>query len=252
MKDAPENASSAVTRSLNLIEAIALAARPMKLTELEATSNLPKATLHRLCHRLAAEGFLFREPGRRHYSAGPRLIKMGLSIVGEGVSTQRHVILRQVVEATGETCNFVTRSGSEAIYLARVESKWPLRVHLEPGSHVPLHCTASGKLLMAHMEEQARDKLFATLTLDAQTPATLTSREALEAEFAQILRDGYSTDQEEFMIGLIAIAVPVLDRNGRVVASLACHAPVARLSLDAAKRYLPMLQAASRKLAQTF
>ncbi|WP_307959223.1 IclR family transcriptional regulator domain-containing protein [Sinorhizobium medicae] len=54
------------------------------------------------------------------------------------------------------------------------------------------------------------------------------------------------------MIGLIAIAVPVFDRNGRVVASLACHAPKARMTLDDSKRYVPVLQSAARKLAQTF
>jgi DNA-binding IclR family transcriptional regulator len=247
-----DGSSSAITRSLDLIEAIALADRPVTLAELAGTSGMPKATLHRLCQRLAEEGFLFREPDRRHYSVGPRLFKMGLNIVGEGVGTQRHAILRQVVDATGETCNFVTRAGTEAIYLARVESNWPLRVHLEPGSHVPLHCTASGKLLLAHMNEGQREKLLATMTLDRHTPATLVSRDALEAEFAQILRDGYSKDQEEFMIGLIAIAVPVLDRSGRVVASLACHAPEPRMSLETARRYVPILQAAARKLAQTF
>ncbi|RVP37023.1 IclR family transcriptional regulator C-terminal domain-containing protein, partial [Sinorhizobium meliloti] len=63
---------------------------------------------------------------------------------------------------------------------------------------------------------------------------------------------GYSTDREEFMMGLIAIAVPVFDRNGRVVASLACHAPKARMTLDDARRYVPVLQSAARKLAQTF
>nr|WP_284144924.1 IclR family transcriptional regulator [Tianweitania aestuarii] len=177
---------------------------------------------------------------------------MGLNIVGEGVSTQRHAILRQVVDATGETCNFVTRNGTEAIYLARAESNWPLRVHLEPGSHVPLHCTASGKLLLAHMDEQSRERLLASIQLDAYTPATITMRDALDVEFAKILCDGFSLDLEEFIVGLMAIAVPVLDRNGRVVASLACHAPTPRMSLDLARRYVPTLQVAARKLSQTF
>ncbi|WP_234833288.1 IclR family transcriptional regulator [Sinorhizobium meliloti] len=134
---------------------------------------------------------------------------MGLTIAGSGVGTQRHAILKQVVDVTRETCNFVTRSGCDAIYLARVESDWPLRVHLEPGSRVPLHCTASGKLLLAHMDAQQRQKLLASLTFERFRPATIMSADALETEFAEILCDGYSTDREEFMMGLIAIAVPV-------------------------------------------
>ncbi len=120
-----------------------------------------------------------------------------------------------------------------------------VRVHLEPGSRVPLHCTASGKLLLAHMDAQHRQKLLASLPFERFTPATIMSADALETEFAEILCDGYSTDREEFMMGLIAIAVPVFDRNGRVVASLACDAPKARMTLDA-RRYVPVLQSAAR------
>jgi DNA-binding IclR family transcriptional regulator len=252
LDDRTDISSSAITRSLNIIEVISLADRPITLPELAGHIDMPKATLHRLCQRLVDEEFLFREPDGRHYSVGPRLFRMGLSIVRQGVGTQRHAILQQAVDITGETCNFVTRTGSEAIYLARVEANWPLRVHLEVGSKVPLHCTASGKLLLAHMDEQQRQKLIGLMAFERFTPATLIAPEALEAEFATILRNGYSTDREEFMVGLIAIAVPVLDRNGRIVASLACHAPKARMGLEKAKRYLPVLQAASRKLSQTF
>ncbi|ASP56745.1 IclR family transcriptional regulator [Sinorhizobium meliloti] len=252
MDDKIETPSSAVTRSLSLIEVVGLSEKPVTLNDLAERIDMPRATLHRLCQRLVEEGFLFREPDRRHYSVGPRLFKMGLTIVGSGVGTQRHAILKQVVDVTRETCNFVTRSGCDAIYLARVESDWPLRVHLEPGSRVPLHCTASGKLLLAHMDAQQRQKLLASLTFERFTPATIMSADALETEFAEILCDGYSTDREEFMMGLIAIAVPVFDRNGRVVASLACHAPKARMTLDDARRYVPVLQSAARKLAQTF
>ncbi|WP_338090183.1 IclR family transcriptional regulator C-terminal domain-containing protein [Sinorhizobium meliloti] len=133
----------------------------------------------------------------------------------------------------------VERPGLEMLKMLRV------RVHLEPGSRVPLHCPASGKLLLAHMDAQQRQKLLASLTFERFTPATIMSADALETEFAEILCDGYSTDREEFMMGLIAIAVPVFDRNGRVVASLACHAPKARMTLDA-RRYVPVLQSAAR------
>lgn len=252
MDSRSEPSNSAITRSLNLIETICLSDRPLALPDLVGLVDMPKATLHRMCQRLVEEGFLFREPDRRHYSVGPRLFRMGLSTVRSGVGTQRHAILQQVVDVTGETSNFVTRAGHEAIYLARVEADWPLRVHLEVGSRVPLHCTASGKLLLAHMDEQQRQKLLSVLAFERYTPATSVAPEALQAEFAQILRNGYSTDREEFMLGLIAIAVPVLDRNGRVVASLACHAPKARMGLDRAKRYVPVLQTAARKLSQTF
>jgi DNA-binding IclR family transcriptional regulator len=71
----------------------------------------------------------------------------------------RHAILARVVEGIGETCNFTMLDGGEVIYLDRVEAAWPLRMNLSSGSRVPLHCTASGKLLLA-LQPKVRGRGF--------------------------------------------------------------------------------------------
>src|SRR5947209_7088536 len=82
---------------------------------------------------------------------------------------------------------------------------------LAVGAHVPLHCTASGKLFLAFMPAAQRDALLAHASLAAMTPATLTSAKALRAECERIAAAGHSCDREEFIAGLIAVAVPVRD-----------------------------------------
>jgi DNA-binding IclR family transcriptional regulator len=133
----------------------------------------------------------------------------------------------------------------------RVESRWPLRIHLETGSRVPIHCTASGKLFLAMMEPERRRRLLDTLALTAMTERTITARAKLEAEIAETASRGYGTDDEEFILGLVAIAVPVIDGKGRLVGAVACHAAKARLDLGQALQHLARLRSAAAEIGRT-
>lgn len=248
--DGPSPAS-ALTRALGLIEAVSSSARAPTVAELCQRLDLPKATVHRLCQRLTSEGFLARQPGGRTFAPGPRLLGLALDALRSGVGADRRAVLEGLVREIGETCNFTTLVGHDVVYLDRVEARWPLRMQLEPGSHVPLHCTASGKLFLAAMTPARRARMLDAIDLAAHTPSTITTRAALEAELARIARQGFSEDREEFLVGLIAVSAPVVDRRGRTVAAVACHAPTARFDLDAARAKLPLLRAAAAKLAAT-
>lgn len=248
---AEREAGSVVFRALDLLELIAGSGRALTLAELCVLMGLPKATVHRLCQRLESERFLAREPGGRHYAVGPKLMRMGLTIVRSGIKAERRAILANLVDAVGETCNFTALAGHEVLYLDRVEARWPLRLHLEPGSRVPLHCTASGKLFLASMPAAKRGRLLDALDLTAFTQHTMTARERLEAELSLIAEQGYSLDREEFLLGLVAIAVPVEGTRGEILAAVACHAPSARFSLADAKEHLPKLREAAERLSAT-
>lgn len=219
---------------------------------MSATLDVPKPTLHRLVARLEKEGYLEREPGGRHFRAGPALVKMSFALLRNGGTRgERHAILETLVDEVGETCNFTVPAGHAVLYLDRVEARWPLRLHLEPGSRVPLHCTSSGKLFLAAMDREHRERVLHTLALTAHTPHTITSRAALDEELARIAAQGYSIDDQEFLLGLVAVAAPVSDARGRTVAAVACHAPSARLSVERALGHLPALAAAAVRLGRT-
>lgn len=245
------DSGSATSRALELLETIARTGRALALPELAALLDLPKPTVHRLCQKLEGEGYLMREPGGRRYTVGRRLLRLGLDVMRTGATFDRRAILEKLVNEIGETCNFTALAGHEVVYLDRVEARWPLRLHLEPGSRVPLHCTASGKLFLAALPAERRDRLLEALDLSAYTPTTLTSRAALDPELAAINAQGYSLDREEFLLGLIAIAVPVIDAQGTTLAAIACHAPSVRFSLDKAISHLALLQEAARRMAAT-
>ncbi|MDX2201598.1 MAG: IclR family transcriptional regulator [Hyphomicrobiaceae bacterium] len=253
LKDASRRARPAVERTLLLLESLARSGKPSALKELSLMRDIPQTTAFRLCQRLEEQGFLAREHTSRRYTIGVRLMRLGLDIVrASGPSLLRNKILSEVVAAIGETCNLTVPFGHEVLYLDRVETAWPLRLVLEPGSRVPLHCTASGKLFLASMSDEMRETMLASLTLTESTPRTIVAVPALRRELARIRKRGYAIDNEEFLAGLVAIAVPVKDAQERTFAAVACHAPLARIDLDGLVRAMPRLQQAARKIARTF
>jgi DNA-binding IclR family transcriptional regulator len=138
------------------------------------------------------------------------------------------------------------------VYLDRVESAFPLRMELRPGTRVPIHCSASGKLFLAHLPPRRRQALLEGLALTRHTATTLTDRAALDAELQAIRRDGHSVDAEEFVEGLVCVAVPVRAPGAPGVrCALALQAPSARLSLAQARQHLPRLREAALALART-
>ncbi len=246
----PVSGSSA-ERSLRLLALLAHEGRALSLAELAARLALPKGTVHRLCTQLVAIRFLARDVNERSFVVGPAMRQMAFDTLNhDAVRGLRHGVMAELVRQVGETCNFTTLDGAQVLYLDRVEAKWPLRLTLDIGSHVPLHCTASGKLFLAQMPRAQRDVLIANLSLTPMTHTTLTTAAALRLECDEIFGQGYSCDREEFMLGLIAVAVPVRDRGGAVRAAIAVHAPTARMSLDVALRQLPHLQAAAARMRE--
>ena len=246
-------AAGAVPKALRVLEAVAARKRPLSIAEIATALDLPQPTAHRIVGVLEKLGFLEREPGRRRIVEAGRLVSLGLNVLQAAVSSGgKHAILASLAKKTGESCNLGVMAGSNVVYLDRVESQWPLGLRFEPGSRVPLHCTAIGKLLLSELPEKALDAQFANGPLTRYTATTITDARRLKDELRRIRRQGYSTDNQEFMSGVVCIAVPVMGpKKGAVCAGLAISAAEARLTLAGAKRFLPDLRDAATKLSRS-
>ncbi|MEY4645209.1 MAG: hypothetical protein RLZZ596_2040 [Pseudomonadota bacterium] len=238
-------------RLFALLELMAGRDRLYTLQDLVEETGYPKPTLHRMLGQLEAAGLLQREHDGRHYGTGVRLRQLAENLLlNNSLNSARHRVLRQLVEELGESCNITTLMGGEVVYLDRVETAAPLRFYLHPGSRVPAHCSASGKLFLAQMSPAQRRKLLAYAPLQSYTPKTLVKLSALEQEFRQIRHDGYAFDNEEFLPGLICLAVGVPSQQGRASVCVAVQAPILRCSRAQALDWLPALQKAATALGQ--
>jgi len=238
-------------RLLLVIERMAEAGMPVTPTEVNARMGLPKPSIHRLFHTLEEEGFVQRDMDGRTYSPGPRLRSMAGGILSSlRIRTARQAILRRLSREIGETCNIALPDRDAMIYLERVETEWPLRIQLPIGTRVPFYCTASGKMYLASLARNHLKKYVAATDLDRRTPNTITDRGGLLAEIATVRRQGYALDREEFMDSMIALAVPVLDVNGRLMVTLSFHAPSQRFDVDRTLACLPALRDAAADLSK--
>lgn len=247
----PVTGSSPVLRMFSLLELIASKDNFVSLQMLARETGLPKPTLHRMLTNFVAEGLLVRQTDKRLYGTGPRLRAFAETLLMNATqSGARHSVLRALVHELGETCNITTLSGGEVLYLDRVETSEPLRFHLGPGSRVPIHASASGKLLVGQLPESTRRKLLSHAPLEQFTDATITDFEALEMEVAHSRERGYAVDAEEFVPGLVCFAVLVPGSRGRSSQCVAVQGPSLRLSVNDAERVLPSLQRAAEALAE--
>ncbi len=237
-------------RLLALLEVIAEKDTFFTLQGLVEETGLPKPTLHRMLQQLEAAGMLQRDGDSRHYGTGVRLRRLAETLLmNNTVHGARHGVLSRLVEEIGESCNITALSGNEVLYLDRVETSAPLRFYLHPGSRVPVHASASGKLFLAQMPPAQRKRLLAHVTLERFTPNTRADVEALEHEIERVRRDGYAFDDEEFLPGLICIAVLVPGTKGRSNLGIAVQAPTMRLTPERALEFLPALQRAAEAIA---
>lgn len=238
-------------RLLLLLEEIARVGVPMTPTAANEVLGLPKPTVHRLFHTLEAEGFLQRDIDGRSYSAGQRLRKLSVNVLSSSrLRTVRLAVLNALTEDLGETCNIATPDREGMVYLDRVETKWPLRIQLPVGTTVPFHCTASGKMYLSSLAPNLLAKFMSASVLDQHSAKTITDPQAVQDEIKAVRDRGYSTDNEEFMDGMVAIAVPILDNRNRLMSTLSIHAPTQRVSIETLTSYLDRLKSAAADLSE--
>ena len=241
---------SSIHRVLDILDTVANSDKPISATEINETLNLPKATAHRLCAALESQGYLLKKLNGKSYMPGDRLYKMAVGVLTHSrFRALRHAILKSLSEEIGETCNIAYPDGMQMTYSDRVETQWVLRLQVPIGSSVPLYCTASGKLYLSSLPNAKLESIVNKLDLTSMTKNTITDKARLIKEVTSIRANQLSIDNEELFDGIIAVAVPITDSQGRFYSSLAFQAPVFRLTLEDAQQYIPHLRKAAKELS---
>ncbi|MGE8587866.1 MAG: IclR family transcriptional regulator [Alcaligenes sp.] len=237
-------------KALKVLEMVILSPSPPSAAQITDALALSRPTTNRLIAQLIRLGYLKRDVRRSQLMPGDALVRLSVGAVAEQVRRgPRHEVLRTLSLRTGETCNVAMIVNGQAQYLDRVEAQWPLAFRLEPGSHVPLHCSAVGKMLLSQLSESEQDKYLGALPLQAYTPNTITDPDELRRHLRQIAREGVSLDQEEFLSGVLGMAVAIPTGSRQSVLAVAIAAPRARVTVEQLRGELPHLQDAARQLA---
>ena len=236
-------------RLFALLELIGSKDHFVSLQSLTEETGFPKPTVFRMLQTLETAGLIIRQSDKRQYGTGTRLRRFAETLLLNATQVgTRHAVLQALVDDLGETCNITALSGNEILYLDRVETQEPLRFNLQSGSRVPIHCSASGKVLLANMPRSQRHKLLRYAPLKRLTANTITTLEELDEELKRVQSVGFAIDNEEFMSGLVCMAIAVPSAHGRSNQCVAVQAPAMRMTAEDAVALLPRLQSAAAAL----
>ena len=243
---------SIALRAFSALECVVASSLPLSLDEITSRLVLPKPTVFRILNLLKGAGLLHRDAASKRFSAGPRLTAFAVDLWrNASLRVQWHRALEIAVAEIGESCNLTLLENDRVLYIDRVETRHPLRLHLEGGTRVPLHCTASGKLFLSQMTSAEVRAMMGAEPYERFTATTITGFKALEIELEKTRRTGVGLHDSELFADSVAIAVPIADPSGRYFAAVAMHAPASRESIRSAMKSVPALRRAAETIAAT-
>jgi DNA-binding IclR family transcriptional regulator len=241
---------TALQRGLRLLQLFSESPQGLAAKQVASRSRLPVSTVHRFLANLETSGFL--------NCSGDGVYRLGIACfaIGHAASGQldiRRVSLRYLQELnqqTRETTHLTVRHGLSAVYVEKLDSPEQLRIHSRIGAAVPLYCTAVGKIMLAYMPDDERERVLPQMTLKRLTANTVGNLQELEAELYRVRKNGFACDLEENELHIRCIAAPIWDHAGCVNASLSITAPTVRMPAARLRQLAPLIQAAGLQISR--
>ncbi|HYY54801.1 MAG TPA: IclR family transcriptional regulator [Candidatus Dormibacteraeota bacterium] len=246
----PRQSVQSVERTLDLLEALAAAQGEISITNLAGRTGLHVSTVHRLLATLVHRGYVRQNRESSRYYLGSKL-----ALLGEGapryteLRLQAQTALSALTDLIDETSNLVVLEDTAAVYIDQVQCKQVVRLFTAIGNRVPLQCTAAGKVLLAYVSGEGRDRIIERLDFRSYTPRSIASRSALVSALDTVRRNGYALDEEEYQTGVRCVAVPIVGSDGQPVAAISVSAPAHRLPRARAAEVLPAMKRAAAAVA---
>src|SRR5579864_558543 len=251
MADRPKRSYNitALQRGLRLLQLFSQSPRGLTSKQVAQLSRLPVSTVHRFLANLESSGFLNCN-GDSIYHLGIACFAIGQSALGQlDIRRLSLPYLRELNHQTRETIHLTVRHGLAAVYVEKLDSPEPLRIHSRIGAAVPLYCTAVGKVMLAYMPDEEREKVLPQLGLKRLTPNTVGNLQELEAELYRVRKNGYACDLEEHELHIRCAAAPIWDDAGCVNASLSITAPMVRMAAVRLRQLAPLIQSAGLQIS---
>ena len=238
-----------VDRAISVLEILAERGEA-RVTEVAAEISVHKSTAFRLLSALEERGLVEQDQDRGKYRLGFGLVRLAGAVSARmDVTRYGRPVCERLARDTGETVNIAIAQSHYAVNLDQVPGAFAIAAQNWVGRLTPLHATSSGKILLAHLDEQRRAELLAAAGLERYTPATITDAVRLEKQLATARKQGYATTVEEYERGLNAVAAPIRAHHGQVVAAVSASGPAYRLTRTKLAEYAPIVVAGAAEIS---
>jgi IclR family transcriptional regulator, pca regulon regulatory protein len=239
-----------LAKGIDVIRAFSRESPALSLSEVATRARLPAATARRCLHTLEELGFVTRSG--RVFLLRPKVLELGAAYLDSmNVETLTKTHLEDLASRTGDSAALSVLDGTDIVYLARASARTLIRLEAHVGSRFPAHPTSMGRVLLAGLSPERLRRYFQRATLSALTRHTVTDPSTLARLIDECRRCGHAAVEDELAYGVVAVAVPVFDDAGRVVAALnnSSHSrKITRAQL--VRERVGMLQEASRQISE--
>lgn len=225
----------------------------LSLTEIAEKLGVTKSGALKILKIMSDNAFVIRDIKTKRYSLGPALLRLG-NVYKElkGIVEIGRPILKHLTDVTKETSYITIWEHDEAFIILKEDGSRGVLYKLEGdqvyGDEIPIHCGASSKLLAAFQDEEFIHDLVDSMNLTSYGPNTIIDRDELKREFSRIRNQKYSISNEEYSAGLVAMAVPIFDKNQQVWCAISVAGPKTRLDPENSPQILELLRQGAHQI----
>jgi IclR family transcriptional regulator, pca regulon regulatory protein len=229
-------------RGLRVLQSFGIERRPMTLSDIARTANLPRATVRRILMTLQQSGFVTGDD--RLFSLTPRILLLASAYLSSNqISSVLQPLMDDVAAKAKEVCSIAVLNDDEVVFIARSSPARVFSTGLDIGYRLPAFCTSVGRVLLSRLSNEELANKINGMTLTAQTPSTLLDKAALIATIMTDGTKGYSLVDREAEEGFRSISVPIHRYDGAIVAAANIGAHVDRVTTgEMIDRFLPLLK----------
>jgi len=228
-----------IDRTVEILYAVSSVPTGLSLTVIAEQLRLPKTTVYRMLQALVRHDFLRKDQRTKVYRLGPALLMLGADSLNQwDLRSIALPYLQQLAHITNETVCLTALYKDTAVCLDTIESNRSVSFWVRIGREMDFHCAAAGKAILAFQSAEQIDRVLNLNPLLGYTSHTLTDINALKEHFQLVREQGFASCDGELEIGVKALAMPIMQRDGKVIGSVAIIAPAERLSGEARERVL--------------
>ncbi len=221
-----------VVRAFNVIDVVSQE-KSIGLSELARKTSLKKTTVARLVNTLEQIGIVEQDPDSHRFALTFRVFELGSRVASRSdVRRQARPLLEMFVAREGKSMLLSVLNGNQVVYIDKIEARELFRIRTAAGGRAPVHCTSSGKAILAYLSNDERRRILGSQPLPAYTMLSTTDLLSLEEEFAQIRARGYAVDWGERHEELCAVGAPIFDYNNQVIASISLPRLIATVTKE--------------------